>query len=342
MAQTRQDASTGPSGGVDAGAVAGAVRDIAAGDLGHRPDCAEDAEPIWAGWGPDAYRVRLATDDPRWAGTLVARTSPPAMLARERAWVGAARDAGYPAPELVTNGQSPTLLVFRRPPGTNLAERMITDMPALPRLLGDFGGLHAALHALPVPRLPVPHQTGTGDATPVEPPLDYDAAPAVVRQREWLDAHRPAPGDPVVCHGEFNPAHVVRDGDEGPGVPVNWTAATVAEAEYDVAATLVGFWSAALYGNAVQRRMLKTVREPLASTYLARYREAAADPLDDGRLRFWQAAHLHRLAAAVDRRLRRGATGPWDTSAHVAIPTRSLRDVDRRFRQVAGVQGAIR
>ena len=92
------------------------MRDAAAGDLGHRPARAEDAEPIWAGWGPDAYRVRLATDDPRWTGTLVARTSPPATLARERAWVAAARDAGYPAPELVTNGQSPTLLVFRRPP----------------------------------------------------------------------------------------------------------------------------------------------------------------------------------------------------------------------------------
>ena len=31
------------------------------------------------------------------------------------------------------------MLVFRRPPGTNPAERMIGDMGSLPRLLADFG-----------------------------------------------------------------------------------------------------------------------------------------------------------------------------------------------------------
>jgi Phosphotransferase enzyme family len=328
MAQTRQDASAARE--VDADAVGEAVCDLAAADLGDRPACADDTEPIWAGWGPDAYRVRLGTDDPRWSGALVARTSPPGALARERAWVAAARDAGFPAPEPVTDGDARTVLVFRLPAGTNLAERMISDMPALPRLLGDFAGLHARLHELPPP------DAGATPDAPGEPALDSDATPAVVRQREWLDAHHPEPGDAVVCNGEFNPAHILRDGDEGPGVPVNWTAATRAEPEFDVAATLVGFWSVALYGNAVQRRALKLVRDPLATTYLARYREAAARPLDDGRLRYWRAHHLHRLAAAIDHRLRRGATGPWDSSAHVAIPTRALRDVDREFRQASG------
>ena len=330
MAQTWHDAYAAAAAEVDAHAVGEAVCGLAAGDLGgRRPACAEDAEPIWAGWGPDAYRVRLATDHPRWSGTLVARTSAPDALARERAWVGAARDAGFPAPEPLTDGDAATLLVFRQPAGTNLAERMISDMPALPRLLAEFGRLHARLHQLPP-------DAGAAPDAPAPPALDGDATPAIVRQREWLDAHRPEPRDPVVCHGEFNPAHIVRDGDEGSGVPVNWTAATRAEPEFDVAATLVGFWSAALYGNAVQRRALKMVREPLATTYLSRYQEAAARPLDDGRLRYWQAHHLHRLAAAIDHRLHHGATGPWDTSAHVAIPTRSLRDVDREFRQAAG------
>ena len=138
----------------------------------------------------------------------------------------------------------------------------------------------------------------------------------------------------MVCHGDFNPAHVLRDGDDGPGVPVNWTGATLADPEYDVAATLVGFWSTALYGNAVQRRMLKMVRDPLASTYSATT-ATPRRPLDDDRLHYWKAFHLHRLAAGIDHRLRAGATGPWDTSAHVAIPARSVRDVDREFRQVA-------
>ena len=85
-------------------------------------------------------------------GDLVVRASPPATLERERAWVEAVRAEGFPAPEPLAGADGGSgLLVFRRPPGTNLAERMIGDMPALPRLLAEFGRLHAALHALPVP-----------------------------------------------------------------------------------------------------------------------------------------------------------------------------------------------
>jgi Phosphotransferase enzyme family len=277
-------------------------------------------EPIYAGWGPDAYQVRGEE------GALVARASSAATLERERAWVDAVRAEGYPAPEPVT-GVDRGILVFRRPPGTNLAERMIGDMPALPRLLADFGRLHAALHALPVPE-------GPPVVDPVAPPPDEEAAPAAARQRAWLDReHRPA-AHRVVCHGDLTPVHVLRDGDATPGVPVNWTAATVAEPEHDVAATLVGFWSSALYGNAVQRRLLRLAREPLASAYLSAYRDVAPWPLEDDRLRYWQAFHLHRLALAIDRRVRLGPAGSWDPAAHVATPTRSLREIDRRFREV--------
>jgi Phosphotransferase enzyme family len=282
-------------------------------------------EPIYAGWGPDAYLVEQDRD-------LVARAASPATLERERAWVEAVRAEGYPAPEPVAlvdanqAGGEGGMLVFRRPPGTNLAERMIGDMPALPRLLADFGRLHAALHALPVPACP--------PADPVAPEPGDETAPTVARQRAWLHGERRPAGRRVVCHGDLTPVHVLRDGDVAPGVPVNWTAATVAEPEHDVAATLVGFWSSALYGNAVQRRLLRLAREPLATAYLSAYREVAPWPLEDRRLRFWQAFHLHRLAAAIDRRLRHGPAGPWDPAAHVATPTRSLQEIDRRFREV--------
>jgi hypothetical protein len=278
-------------------------------------------EPIYAGWGPDAYQVQGS------GGELVARTSSSAIRDRERAWIEAVRAEGFPAPEPLEGADGGGMLVFRRPPGTILAERMIGDVPALPRLLAEFGRLHAALHGLPVP-------VGPPVADPVAPAPDPEAAPSLARQRAWLDIERPPAGPRVVCHGDFTPVHVVRDGDAAPGVPVNWTAATVAEPEYDVAATAVGFWSTALYGNAVQRRLLKLAREPLASAYLSAYREVAPWPLDDGRLRYWQAFHLHRLAAAIDRRLRHGPAGPWDPATHVATPTRSLQDVDRRFREV--------
>ena len=184
MAQTRQDASAATPK-VDAHAVGEAARDLAAADLGGRPACADDTAPIWAGWGPDAYRVRLATDDPRWTGTLVARTSAPDALARERAWVIAARDAGYPAPEPVTDGDAPTLLVFRQPAGTNLAEHMISR----------HGGPPPPARRLRPSARPAPRpaaDAGAAPDAPRRPALDGDAAarggpPAGV-------ARRPPPG----------------------------------------------------------------------------------------------------------------------------------------------------
>ena len=330
-AQTRQDASTGPSGGVDAKAVAGAVRDAAAGDLAPaRPRRGRRAHLGRVGPrrlpGPPRHRRPPVDGDPVGPHVPAGHAGP-----------GAGLVAAAPTPATSGTGaghQRAKPHAPRVPPaaGTNLAERMITDMPALPRLLGDFGSLHASLHALPVRSCRSP-ETGSGGAATAESPLDDDAAPAVVRQREWLDANRPLPGVPAVCHGEFNPAHVVRDGDDGPGVPVNWTAATVAEAEYDVAATLVGFWSTALYGNAVQRRMLKTVRDPLATTTY---------PLPGGGghgARRRPAALLAGRTCTAWRRLSTAAAPgrhrAVDTSAHAAIPTCSLRDVDRQFRQVA-------
>lgn len=64
-------------------------------------------EPIYAGWGPDAYQVRGEE------GALVARASSAVTLQRERAWVDAVRAEGYPAPEPVT-GVDRGMLVFRR------------------------------------------------------------------------------------------------------------------------------------------------------------------------------------------------------------------------------------
>lgn len=328
------------------GRVAASVRIPAEAALGEAVDLAEPPEPVLAGCGPEAYRVRVATDDPVWARPLIARLSPDTVLAREAAWIDRVRSAGFPAPEVVADGRSGAL-VFREPAGTNLAERMITDMAALPRLLADFGRLHAALHALPAAIAPEEHTVAPsppsradGDGTAgvtVDVAAASDAADVDLRiaaQVDWLMAQTPLPGEPAVCHGDLHPAHVYVDGDAA--VAVNWTSASLADPERDVAATLTGFWTAALYVNsAVQRRLLKMVRESLAGAYLAAYRDASERTLDDDRLRYWQAFHLCRIAAGIVRHEARGATGPWDTAAHVAQPAAALDELDREFWRLA-------
>jgi aminoglycoside phosphotransferase (APT) family kinase protein len=354
--QRDQDGATpDPGADLDTGAhdVARAVIAAAGAALGHAVELVAAPEPIFAGHGPGAHRVRLDCGHGAWSGPLVARAAPPGVLRREAAWIAEVRSLGFPAPDLLADG-SGGVLVVREPPGANLAERMISDMAALPRLLADFGRLHAALHALPAPDLDFGDGDGDGDGEVDGTVGDLGTFDDVVQkgrqspggafgriatQVDWLTEHRPPPDRPVVCHGELNPVHVVIDGD-GDGavaVPVNWTGAGLGDAAYDVAATLVGFWSTPLYvDSAVQRRVLRMVRDSLASAYLAAYREAADRPLDGARLDFWQAYHLSRVAAGIARCADRGPAGPWDTAAHVAQPASTLAEIGRRFRELAG------
>lgn len=305
-----------------------AVRAQAMVALGDPPPLAAPPEPVYAGWGPDAHRVVLAIDDTRWAGTLIARPATPERQAREEAAMAAARSLGLPVPETVSAPGAP-VLVLREPAGTSLAERMIADLAHLPRLLTLLGELHARLHASPCPPVgglaSAPGHDPGGGGAPVATLLPAE-------HRAWLHDRRPPPGEAVLCHGELTPVHVYHR-DDAPPVPVNWTGAGRGEAEYDVAATLAGFWSAPLYaGSAVQRRLLTLVRESLAASYLEAYRSAASRPPDDRRLRYWEVFHLAVLAAGIARCRARGPAGPWDTAAHVARPDRALDEIRGRVR----------
>ncbi len=353
-----QDSATPePSADLDTGPddVARAVVAVAGAALGHAVGLLAAPEPILAGHGPGAHRVRLDCRHGGWSGPLVARTAPPPVLRREAACITAVRSLGFPAPDLLAHG-SDGVLVVREPPGATLAERMIGDMAALPRLLAGFGRLHAALHALPTagldpdvgvvdPVIEGPDDGSPGDLGTFDDAVHRGRRSAagpfgrIAGQVAWLAEHRPPPHRPAVCHGELNPVHVVIDGD-GAGtaaVPVNWTGAGLGDPAYDVAATLVAFWSTPLYADsAVQRRLLKMIRDSLASAYLAAYREAADRPVPDARLDYWQAYHLCRIATGIARCADRGPAGPWDTAAHVAQPVNALDEIGRRFRELAG------
>src|ERR687894_574369 len=104
MARLRRSERPRPSGPVafdlddDLGRVAEAARTAAAAALGHRPDLAAAPEPVFAGWGPEAYRARVATHDPVWARPLIARVGAAPVLAREATWIDRVRRAGAPPP----------------------------------------------------------------------------------------------------------------------------------------------------------------------------------------------------------------------------------------------------
>jgi aminoglycoside phosphotransferase (APT) family kinase protein len=346
-----------PASGLDLDAVAEAVRTAAEPTLGIRPELTHGPEPI-LGYGPDIYRIRLATEDPAWAGTLLARASDAPVLRRESTFVEALRDAGFPAPELVAvpgaegdgdgDGDG-DVLVFRQPPGDSLANVMVANVTSVPQFLAAFGKLHAELHGLPtagVEAIEAVESDGAGEPggpAPADPldELDERAEPDPVREAveselAWLRAHRPPDGPQVLCHTELSPAYVYLEGtDTASAVPVNWTRARLADPAYDVAATVTAFWSVPIYvDNALQRKALKMARDSLVSAYLGAYRESAPHPLDEGRLDYWQAYHLGWLATEVARRLH-GVNGPWEAGTIVAQPESAFDDLRARFHDLA-------
>jgi hypothetical protein len=320
---------------LDLDAVGDAVRDAAGAALGTRPGLAEGPEAVLAGYGPDAYRLRLATDDPAWSGPLIVREGEDDDLAHEAAWLRAAAAGGFPAPALVTDPSSP-VLAFRQPAGATLTERMLTDMPGIPKLLAGFGELHARLHRLPTDGLPAP----AAGADPVDA-LEADATTDAVRgeianELGWLRRRRPATTGPVACHGMFNPVHVyLEGGDFSSAVPVNWTRARVIEREFDVAATITAFWSVPLYlENAVYRKGMQMAREPLVEAYREAY-ASSAPGLDDAALRYWQVLHLTQLLADAGRRLHGDLGSAWDTARGVVDAKAAMDEIRTRIRNVA-------
>jgi aminoglycoside phosphotransferase (APT) family kinase protein len=336
---------------LDLDAVGTAVLDTAEAALGTRPDLTAGPEAVLAGAGPDAYSFELATDDPGWTGTLVARTSDVDVLANETAWIRALDSTGYPVPEVVADRHDDGVVVFRPPAGVNLAGCMVDDFMAVPRFLAAFGQLHARLHALSVDELVAAATAGNGadgngpddndDDAPLDELLDRAASGAVRAEVDteltWLDKFRPGEAADVLCHGELNPVHVYVDGsDTATAVPVNWTRTRLGPRAFDVAATVTAFWTSPLYvDGAVQRTALKMIRDSLISAYLKAYSEASPEPLDDEALRYWQAFHLGWLATDLARRIHDQPVGPWDPATAVPKPAEALQDLRQRFWELA-------
>jgi aminoglycoside phosphotransferase (APT) family kinase protein len=305
-----------------------ALAELAAAD-GPAPGVTTEPEPVLAGYGAGAYRFELDGAGPGWRGPLIVRTGSDATLAREATWIAAMQAAGFPVPELATPEPVEGMLVFRQPAGTALAERMLTELSDLPDLMKSFAALHTRLHRLPLSAAP-----DLAEADPLDE-LDRRLAEAGVgdalrTERTWLGEHRPTPGAPVPCHGDFNPVNVHGVGDASGDVVVNWTRARRLEAEFDAAVTLVGFWSVPLYlDNPVYRQGMKVARDPLIYGYLDGYWKATGEALDETRLRYWQGYHLVWLGAEVARRAAGRPPGPWEPPVH--DPAGALSDVRERF-----------
>ncbi len=209
-------------------------------------------------------------------------------------------------------------------------------------LLDGFAAHHEAIHRLPIDAIP-----GSGAVPEIvaEDELDRIDRDRYRAEWRWLADHLPTAAAPVLCHGGYQPLAVFgppaeawpEHGGPGQGLTVaNWSGAVLAEPAFDVAFTLVAFWSAPFFApNRSERTAIKMIRNTLLNTYKLGY--YARRDLDPDRVRFWQAFHalrgIARLEGAYDT-----PGSPFATVDRGAIPTELGPELRRHFRQLTRVR----
>ncbi|HEX3334379.1 MAG TPA: hypothetical protein VHS57_08555 [Acidimicrobiales bacterium] len=225
--------------------------------------------------------------------------------------------------------------------GVGLPELIGFNLHHSDDLLRGFATRQAEIHGLPVTEL-------VAQGVPV---IDTEAevarldAGGLSKQRRWLDEHRPAPSEPVLCHGTYQPMSVFGPppedweayGGVGRGlVTTNWCAAVVAEREFDVAYSLVALWSAPFFAkNRPERTAIKMIRNTLINTYKRGYEDA--HPTDPDRVRFWEAFHVLRGIARMEG-LYDSAHSPFAPPDRGVLPSELATELPRRFVQLTRVR----
>lgn len=272
-------------------------------------------EPLSGGFDTEVHGFCLRSAPPRFAGPLVLRVfrahHSPVLVTREQATQNALADQGYPAPRvlLVSVDQAALgapFVVMERVPGVPLMSRVVG-------MGGVLAEAQARLHALdPSPlRGTVLDLDGYLDA--MERRVGAASLVGLMPLVGWLRAHRPPPGDVVVCHGDFHPQNVMVDGPAVSGV-LDWPNAVLADPAFDVAATF-NILRRVPVGVAVRgpRRWLAAGAQPLlAARYLAAYRRRR--PVDVGRLAYYEIATALRALVRGGEVRRRAPGAPPPTA----------------------------
>lgn len=266
--------------------------------------------------GPWAFGFRL-DGAAGWDGDLVARLGTDrAALDREAAAMTLSATHGCRAPAVrgvealaPDAGEPLWVLISDAVSEVALPELIGFNLHHSDALLRGFAAHHDAIHRLPVTALGAGAPIPTISARDELARIDADRYAGEVA---WLDEHVPAPAPLVLAHGGYQPLAVYGPrpaewpdhGGPGRGLTVtNWCGAVLAEPEFDVAFTLVAFWSAPFFApNRSERTAIKMIRTTLLNTYKQGY--TAERPIDPDRLRFWQAFHalrgLARMTGAYD------------------------------------------
>jgi aminoglycoside phosphotransferase (APT) family kinase protein len=250
------------------------------------------------------YAIRLQGDlPPEWLQPLVLRVYPTAEQAakaeREASAQTFAADHGIaaPRPRLVETRWEPfglPFMIMERVSGTPLIERFKNPL-AIGRSVRAMARLQAQLHSVPADGCPLAYDGPLVDRliAPAKEQVERFRLPGLAAPLRWIEDNSEIvrKEDPAFVHNDFHPLNIVADGDHL--TLLDWPDATLGDRHCDVARTLALFWLAPpLESSVLTRTVLGVLRRYIVPAYARAYRKRL--PLDDRRLRYWQALHAFK------------------------------------------------
>jgi aminoglycoside phosphotransferase (APT) family kinase protein len=225
-----------------------------------------------------------------WDGELVARVMPdPGLAAKEAVVQAAVADAGVPTPRVRASGGpgeglGRAYMVMDRVDGVPLLAGLDRwgALAGTPRRLWSMPDLLAALMARlhTVDPSAVRHRLRDidGVAVTVADMLedlrawsDHLGRVDLADAARWLLVHQRPASTTVICHGDLHPYNVLID-DAGRVTLLDWSAALIAPAAYDVAFTTLILANPPILAPAAARGAVTLVGSRLATRFARRYR----------------------------------------------------------------------
>ena len=300
-----------------------------------------DAEPpraIGTGFSTLIHFVRFAgeTLPSPWRQPLVVRihqTVGEAPIARREAAIQEwCFEHDFPAPQIVALFSPGDLIelpvqVMQRGPDATLLDAVKHAPWRALSLVDRLAALQLQLHSLPTRDWPEAETEGLAERRLrlvrrfLTTSNDAELRAAVARVEPLLPDLEAGPH--VACHGDFHPLNVLVDADRA--MVIDWTDAALGDRHGDVARTnlLFHFGAALATSNRAAQLALGAAQGWLARRFLATYKRSV--PIDDERLRRWEAVHLlHGWAQIAEVHERGGAQAD-------RVPIELLAWIKKRF-----------
>jgi len=198
-----------------------------------------------------ASRAMWSVDAVRRDGTLeelIVRTDPrgasrPTGPVPESALLRAAAEAGVPVPRIVAEDDEH--LVVERIAGETIPRKILRDSeyaPALPKLAAQCGEALAAIHSIPLERVPdLPAQDDAVEMWRAMLDGFGQPHPTFELALRWLDERRPPGSGAAVVHGDFRNGNLIV-GPDGLRAVLDWELAHVGDPMEDLGWLCVKAW----------------------------------------------------------------------------------------------------